>query len=370
MEEERNEVKPVTRHHRSWRISLQAWVSLLALGVVLWMTLSAAHLLWDLGSILLGAVLVALGIRPVLDVMERRRIPRGASVLLIYLLLLGFLAVVGDLLVPVVSAEVAALESSGPTIAQSISTFLAHTPLLRHLLPSSGSIAQFLSGQFSSVVQPLVGAITGVGNFGLDVLLVLILAYLFTRDRGMVSGLIRDWTPPRYHRRLEMALQGLGLRLSRWAWAQPLMVVYFMFTFSVTLTLLKVPFALAIGLFGGLVAIIPFIGSLVAFALAAASALSVNPVLVIWIGVAFLLITELEAHILAPAIYGHATGIRAGAALVVMLLGTKLAGLIGLLYAVPITVIVSTVLMEVRTSLWNGEPSSGDLDSPDRAASG
>jgi predicted PurR-regulated permease PerM len=369
VEEERNEVRPLAGHRRSWRISLQAWVSLLALGIVLWMMLSAAHLLWELGSILLAAVLVALGIRPVLDVMERRRIPRGASVLVIYLLLLGFLAIVGDLLVPLVSAEVAALESSGPTIAQSISTFLAHTPLLRHLLPSSGSIAQFLAGQFSSVLQPLVGAITGVGNFGVDVLLILILAYLFTRDRGMASGLIRDWAPPRYHPRLEKLLHDLGLRLSRWAWAQPLIVIYFMFTFTVTLTLLKVPFALAIGLFGGLVAIIPFIGGLVAFALAAASALSLNPVLVLWIGVAFFLITELEAHILAPAIYGRATGIRAGAALVVMLLGTKVAGLIGLLYAVPITVIVSTILMEVRESLWNGEASSEDSGVSGRAAS-
>jgi predicted PurR-regulated permease PerM len=370
MDQDENAVAPSSPRGPAWRISLQAWMSLLALGIVLWLVLSGAHLLWELASILLGAVLVALGIRPVLDAMEQWRIPRGASVLLIYLLLLGFLAVVGDLLAPLVSAEVSALESSGPTIAQSISTYLANTPLLRHLLPSSDSVAQFLATRFDALFQPILGAITGVGNFGVDVLVVLILAYLLAQDQGMVDGLVRDWMPPRYHRRMGLLLHNLGLRLSRWAWAQPLIVIYFMVAFSITLVALKVPFALAIGLFGGIVAIIPFLGGLVAFALAALSALSVDPVLVIWIAVAFLVITELEAHIIAPAIYGRATGIHAGAALVVMLLGTKIAGLIGLFYAVPITVIASAILLEIRENLGNGESQTQSRTDPEAVQPG
>lgn len=364
MDQNPNGIEPSSPRHQVLRIGLQAWISLLALGIALWLVVSGAHLLWQLISILLGAVLVSLGIRPILDILERGRIPRGASVLLIYLLLLGFLAVVADLFVPLVGAEISALESGGPAIAQSISAYLANTPLLRHLLPSSDSIAQFLAGRLSSLLQPLLGAISGVGNFGVDVLVVLILAYLMTQDQGMVAGLIRDWTPPRYHRRLRLLLYALGQRLSRWAWAQPLIVIYFMFTFSMALLLLKVPFALAIGMFGGLVAIIPFLGGLVAFALAALSALTVHPVLVLWTGVAFFVITELEAHILAPAIYGRATGINAGAALVVMLLGTKIAGLIGLFYAVPITVIVSAVVKAARQNPEPADPEAHDSDPP------
>jgi len=336
-----------------WRpglLTLRSWLGLFGLGLALWFVIHNISLIVYTSGLLFGSLLVGLALEPLVRRLSRW-IPRGLSVLLLYLVLLGILLGMGELLLPFFNTEIATLQSQGPALWSTISGSLANTPLIGQLIPSSSTAASALAQRTSSLIQAVVGALSGVGNAGLDIAVVFILAYFGVVSQDEFSEALERWVPPAVRgdvkRVLGRVLDGLG----RWVRAQPLVVFYFAFGFSVILGLLHVPFALAIGLVGGFLSIIPFVGGLVAILLGVLSALTVKPVLALWVLLTFAGWSELEAHLIAPAIFGRALRLHPALVLMAMLIGTKAGGLIGLLYSIPLAVVLMVVLDELR-GLW------------------
>jgi predicted PurR-regulated permease PerM len=343
------------RTQSPWRLSLQAWVGLLALGLVFWLIVVHAKLILEMIWVLFGALLLSLAIRPLADTLTRWRIPRWLTVLGLYVGLVAALALLGNLLIPVVSAEVTRLQTYGPNLLKQALSQLATAPLLGRLLPSSDLLAQNLAQRADTLLRTLVSAVTGLGEFTLDLFVVLILTYFFATDVRLGEGLLRRWIPPYYGSRARLLMTHLHHRLSRWVWARLAVAIYFGVVSSVGLTWLGVPFALTIGLLGGVLEIVPYLGSTVALILAMVSALTVRPLLGLWVALFCAVVIEVKGHVLEPAFYGHATGLHPAAVLIVLLVGVKAGGVIGVLFAVPVVVVLGALLEEVQAVLMEPE---------------
>jgi predicted PurR-regulated permease PerM len=338
-----------------WRLSLQAWISLLTLGLTLWLTITHAGLVLEVLSVIFAALLLSLVICPLADKLSRWRIPRGITVIGLYIGLGGILALLGSLLVPVFKAEFAALQSNAPVLLQSALSQLTAIPLLKQWVPSTSILAQNLAQRLDILFNTLVSTATGIGGLAVDLGLVLVLTYFFTKSTGWDEHLLNDWVPPRHRPRVRVVVVGLRQRLSRWVWAQAVIAVYFALIFSAGLALLGVPFAFTIGLVGGVLEIVPYLGGITATLLAVISALTVNPWLALWVILLYVVVMEIEAHIVAPALYGRVIGLHPALILVALLIGAKTKGILGIFFAVPILVVLAALLEEVRITLVSAE---------------
>jgi len=329
------------------RISWQAWFALLALALMVWLLISQAAVLLELSFVVLGAMLLALGIRPFADTLSHYHIPRAITTLLSYVFLLLVLVLVGNLLVPVIQAEVGQIQQNAPQLWQAAQTQLANTPF-NQLLPSTDSITQNLGQQLDPLFTSAVGTVTGLGQLLLDGLVLLILAYFFSIDPGW-NGRLLTWIPIPQQPRIAQILDRIQLRLTRWVWAQVVISLFFALTFGIGLALLHVPFALTIAVTSGVLGLIPYLGSLIALLLAVFSALTVSPALALWVIVLNLIVANAATHILTPWLYGRTMGLPAAWVLVLLLFGAKVAGIMGILFAVPVAVIVTAVLQEMQS---------------------
>jgi predicted PurR-regulated permease PerM len=334
-----------------WRLSFQAWLGLLLLGLVLLLTITQASLIIEVIWVSFGGVLLSLAIRPLADALARWRIPRGITVLMVYAGLAGALAILANLLAPLISTEIVRLQANGPSLLQAGLSRIADTPLARHWLPSTDTLAQDLAQRADTLARAFVEAVAGVGGLALDVVILLVLAYFFATDAGMGDRLLNGWVPVHYQSRVQNFIARLRHRLTRWVWAQIAIALYLAVVFSLGLTLLGVPFALTIGLVGGLLELIPYLGGAVSLLLAILSALSVSPLLVLWVALFYAAVVEVEAHIIAPAFYGRVMGLHPAVVLIALLIGAKARGVIGVLFAVPVAVVLAAVVQEVQASL-------------------
>jgi predicted PurR-regulated permease PerM len=342
------------------RISLRTWVGLLALGLALWLIITNGSLLLEVTWVLFASLLLSLAIRPLADFLGRRRIPRGITVLVIYLAVGALLALLGDLLVPVISTEVSRLQSSGPQLIQAAISRISAIPLLGPLIPSATTVAQTLSQRLDLLVSTAFSAVAGLGGLLLDVLLIVILTYFLVSDSNLSDGLVERWVPIHHQLRVRAVWLGLRTRLTRWLWAQLAIASYFALVFSVGLRLLNVPFAFTIGLVGGVLEVIPYFGGAIALSLAVLSALTVEPLLALWVAIYYVVVVEVESHLVAPAFYGRVMGLHPAVVLFSLVVGAKAAGLLGVLFAVPVTVVLAAVLREARRVL-----SAPDLVGPE-----
>jgi predicted PurR-regulated permease PerM len=185
---------------------------------------------------------------------------------------------------------------------------------------------------------------------GLDVVVALILAYFVSTSKHASTSFLRNWVPASFQSQVSLALDRLSNRLSRWVWAQLALAAYLGIAYSIGLTVIGVPFALTIGLVGGILEIVPYLGGLSALSLAVISALTVRPLLVVWVILVHIIVVEVEGHLLAPALFGKVVGLHPAAILVALLVGIKSGGIVGVFFAVPATVVLLTVLDEVRVA--------------------
>ena len=106
---------------------------------------------------------------------------------------------------------------------------------------------------------------------------------------------------------------------------------------GVVYTLLGVPYALVLGVLAGILELVPIVGPIVAGAIAAAVSLTQPFPLVVWVVVAAILIQQLENNFLVPRISGTAVGLHPLAALLAVLVGAEIGGIVGAIFAVPLT---------------------------------
>jgi predicted PurR-regulated permease PerM len=345
----------------TWRLSLQAWFGLLILGLALWVITTQADLLMEVLWVVFGALLLSIAIHPVIHALARWRIPRAITVLGIYLLIGLLLALLGALVAPAIGKEITALQNSGPDFVQATISQVAKTPFLSQIVPSTDVLTQNLIQRMDLLIRTTVDTIVGLGGMALDVLIMLILAFFVSTDAGLGKQVLNEWLPEPYRAHIEILWNGLRHRLTRWMWAQAGIALYFVVTFSAGLALLGVPFAFTIGLLGGILEIVPYLGGAVAVALAMLGAFTVKPVLVIWVLVLYLVVTQLEAHVIAPAFYGRAIGLHPAVVLVALLVGVKAGGVVGVLFAVPVAVMLVAAITEARAVLQEaGASAVGD----------
>lgn len=336
------------------RLSWQAWLSLLALGLVLWLIVSHVAIILELGWVVLGAVLLSLAIRPLADKGQTWRIPRGVITISIYALILAIIVLVGNLVAPILRAEITQLEQSGPQLWQQIQQRLAVTPL-RQWLPSTDALFQNFVQRLDSVAVTAFGTVTLIGDMLLDLFLLFVLAYFFVTDSGGSGDLLLKWIPTNQKQRARQMATSINYQLTRWVWAQIGLGMYFGLAFTLGLVVLRIPFALSIGMVGAVLELIPYLGGLIALVLALLSALTVSPTAVLWVIAWYSLVAVVEGHVVAPFLYGRAIGLRSAVVLVALFIGAKAAGILGVFFAVPVTVIVIAVVQEGRKFLTTTE---------------
>ena len=340
------------------KITLRTWVGLLALGVALWLIVTQAELILEMIWVLLGALLVGLTIRSVADFLARWRIPRGLVVLGVYLVVVALFVLLGALLVPVVSAEVSQLQANGPALLQRAFSQVTAIPVVKNALPSGDTLVQSLVQRMGTVVNTVAGAVAGLGTLAVDVLVVLIIGYFFAADADLFDRLSARWIPQHHRARIRPVVAHLQRQLTRWVWARLIVAVYFGVVSGVGLALFGMPFALTISLVGAVLEIVPYLGS-AAVLLAAVSALTVRPISVLWTVLFYVVVIEIKGHVIEPALYGRAMGLHPGVVLVALVVGLKVGGVIGVLFAIPVTVVLVAVLDQVWPMLVGGGVQDG-----------
>jgi predicted PurR-regulated permease PerM len=345
----------------SVRLSPQTLFGLFVVGLALWLTITYASLLVEIAALLFGSFLISLAIRPAANALERWRIPRFVTVLLVYLIILALLGVLGGVVGSTLTQQAQQFIESSPRLVDGIFNWLQSLPLIgpflltvqepEIVLPSLDTLLQSLTQGVQTVGGAVLSTAAGVSKTVIDLTLVLILAFIFTVDKNMGRALLDAWVPARHRARVDAIVSGATARLSRWVLAQLGVILYHAIAFSGGLSIIGVPFAILIGIVGGVLEIVPFLGGVVVLVVSVLAALAVKPILAVWVVVLYAVVTQVGANIVQPTLYGRAVDIHPAAVLVALMIGVGAGGVWGALFAVPSAVVLIVVLNEVRKPL-------------------
>ncbi len=113
------------------------------------------------------------------------------------------------------------------------------------------------------------------------------------------------------------------------------------------LFLLNVPYALTLAIAAGVLEVVPVIGPIVASIPGILLAFTISPVLALGVAVMYFVVQQLENHLIVPQVMGRAVGLNPLVVILAIAVGSRLLGIMGALLAVPLTVVLQIIVLEV-----------------------
>jgi len=330
-------------------------VVLFAVGLLLFFLGQVAEVLFLLFiSVLLATYFSALTGR----IVRLTRLSRGAALAATVVLTLVVAAGIGALVVPPVVRQTQELIASLPAQAERLETLLLRLarqyPLLERtaLSPEGGGLLERVMDDVTRFLRAsVVPYLTAGGALAVELVSVLAMSlYLAVEPDVYRHGLV-SLVPPSVRHIARTVLADLADTMRAWIWAQLLAMAVLAVLTAIGLSLLRVPYALAFGVFAGLVAIVPFFGSIVSTVLPALFVLGntggLHALAVALLGVAVHL---LETNVVRPIIFQERLRLPPVLTIMGVLIMASLIGVLGLIIAVPLLaatiVVVRHVLVE------------------------
>ncbi len=301
-------------------------------------------LIRDIVVMLLLAIVVASAMEPMVDYLNKRRIPRAVSVLGVYVLVIGFAALILSLITPLVVAQFQLLVENLPQYSLELQ---ARYPNLATFLGGS-DLTVVLQQLFlqnadgTGLYSRTIGIFNGVFAF---VTILVISFYLVAADRGM-KKFISELVPTKHSIFVANLIEKIQHKMGLWVLGQLILSIFIFILTYIGLTILGVEYALFLALVAGLFEVIPYVGPFLAAIPAVFFTLIQSPPLVIAVVVLYVVIQKTEGYILVPKIMQKTVGTSPLVVLLSLLIGFKLAGVLGLLLAVPLAGAVTVVIHE------------------------
>lgn len=294
---------------------------------------------WPLWLLVFTALIVAAAILPAAERGERWRVPRGVTVLVVYIAVAAIFTLMGRLLWPALSQQWEQFMEQLPRLIENVKGWVGDLEYYfgqwGATLPSPKTenvqgIAGTLLANTLRVTTGAVGALFGA-------LAVLVIAAYLVMDAPAIGALLLRLLPPAHRRTaIHLAPAVLG-RIGGYVRGQLVSSFFVGVLIAIVLRLIDVQYPLLIGALAAVFNIVPFVGATLAAVLAVLAALNDS------VGKAALALAlmvgaqTIEGKFFAPHFVGRATGLHPVAVLIALLAGAHMAGLIGALVAVPLT---------------------------------
>ncbi len=341
------------------RLTNRAILLVLGLLGAVWLLGHATRIL----VVLFLAVLVAAAASTVANRLARYHVPRAVAILLTYLALLAILAGLIGLIVPLLSGEFVLLRDNFPRYEDQANALLARLPGRGGAPPRVNDLVAPLTAYAQTAAGDVGRGVRDVGALLVTGLLILVFAFFLAVDERFAQRLVARFFPPAARPRTERLMGRLGTSLGAWVRAQLLVGLFFGATFGVGLAVLQVPYAATIGTVGAVLEIIPYVGGIVTIALALLMAATTGKLwllgaVLVW----YLVVTNVEAHVVYPKLVGEIVGLQPLVVVLALFVGAEALGIVGALLAIPVAVVLQTLLDEFYTFQDSGRVGTAGAD--------
>jgi len=326
-------------------------VTLIVVSVLILVVL--AYQLQVLLLMLVIALIVASAMHAPALALERRGLPRIASVALSYLALIGVVIAAFALVAQPLFSELDTLTDRAPQLIESLRQQAVG---LIDNVAGEGTGDEFVGWLTAALADmELAGAINlplQMVEILINLLFIVFLSALLVLERDRARRWLLPFVAP--HRREAAAdvAQTVFTRLGRFVHGQLLVMTVVGVGTAVALVIVGVPFALPLGLFAFLVEAIPLLGPWIAAVPIALVAFATSPVTGVIVIVWLIVLQQLEGLVLTPMVQSKVQHLSPAVVLLSVLAGHQLLGVVGALIAVPVVsaaaIIVERVIRPAR----------------------
>lgn len=297
-------------------------------------------------------------LNPVVNFLERQKVPRLVAILIIYVVFAGILVLAIGNLVPAITKQVTALANEIPVYADKTMKFfnnLAHSSDFKRFMNAQSDLIDTVQKKLIQFANTLPNSITGaIGNiFGVIANIAIILVtvpfllfYMFKDGHKFPKAVVKFF-PKEYREEGLSILNETGVTLSAYIQGQVTVALAVGTLSFIGYMIIDMPYALVLALTVAFTNIIPYVGPILGGAPAVLIALFDSPTKALLVVVVILIAQQIEGNLLSPLILGKTLDTHPATIIIILLAAGNLAGVLGMVLAVPTYAVSKTIVLNI-----------------------
>jgi len=311
-------------------------------------------LIREILAVLFISLVLASAIDPWVDWFEKRKIPRGISMFIIYFFVFAIIALVLYLLIPPIIEQVNDLAKNFPQIFEKVISGVSKLKdyslqhgILDNIKDSIGSISSNLQNAAGGLFSTVSGIFGGIVTF----FLVLVITFYMVVEENALKKVVWSIAPEKHQIYIMQLVNRMQKKVGLWLRGQLILsVIIFALTYC-SLTIVNIitgqmEYALVLALLAGLTEFVPYLGPILAAIPAVFLALTQSPMLALTVAVIYYIIQLMENNIIVPKLMQKVVGLNPIVSIAVLLIGFKVGGIVGAILSIPVATAVSVVIRD------------------------
>jgi predicted PurR-regulated permease PerM len=329
-------------------ISTNTIVKVLIILFLIWFL----YLIKDVVVILFVSLILVSILEPAVDWLKLKGIPKILGVVMIYLVLVAFLALIIGLIIPPIGAQIDQLSESFPVYWSQISTDFSITA---SFLDKYG-IYQSLKSAFQSLnfSQATSGIFSRLQDFVLGLvsfLVILVITFYMLVQENAMKRVLKSIVPVKYLPYAYQVFSRIQKKLGGWLRGELLLAFAIFLVVYIGLLVIglffgTVKYALILAILAGLFEFVPYLGPIFSGLIAVFLTFFQSPIKALFVLILFILVHPLENHIIVPQVMKKTIGLNPIISIVALLVGAQVGGFLGVILAIPIVTALSVFVQD------------------------
>ncbi|PTF23871.1 AI-2E family transporter [Staphylococcus cohnii] len=297
---------------------------------------------------------------PLVNLMERYNISRLWGVIILFLVIIGVIALAINLLIPVIGAQFKSFGNNFPYYVDKVNKFIdsvtkyslisnfygqiqGQLDSLAKKLPSM--VSDYFNG-FSSKVKNFAEALVNVGVVIATTPFVL---FFMLKDGHRFKEFSTNLMPPKFRKDFHDLLDKMSLQVGSYIQGQIIVSFCIGILLFIGYSIIGLDYSLILASIAAVTSVVPYIGPTIAISPAIIIALITSPIMLLKLVVVWTAVQFIEGHFISPNIMGKTLKIHPLTIIFILLSAGNLLGVVGVILGIPAYAILKVLVSHLFT---------------------
>ncbi len=319
--------------------------------LILWTVYIFRSQLISLAMPFIISLIIAYLFNPLIVLLQKHKVPRGLSVMMIYLVFFFIIFTLIARLIPIVYTEISRLESLIPEYSRGIRDFVVNINEQINRLELPETIQESIQVTVGNIETGVINFLKTIPQIGINiamtafqVFLVLVLTFYILRDFYQLRDYFLKLIAPSKQQKFIKVMGEIDESLGNYIRGQLIICTLIGIGTYLGLWFLRVDFALVLGIIAGITNIIPYFGPFIGAVPSLIVAAFTSPMLAVKVAIWIIIIQQIESNLVSPQVLGKKMNMHPLLVIFSLLAGGKFLGIPGMIIGVPVVAVIRILL--------------------------
>ncbi|WP_284526420.1 cell elongation protein CozEb [Staphylococcus aureus] len=283
---------------------------------------------------------------PIVNMMERYRIPRVAGISIIYLAVVGVITLIVNLLIPIIGSQVDSLVKNSPQYLEKLinsidkianNTFFSsyYSQINDWLNSLSKKIPSMLSEFTDGFGSKIATFAETIANIGVVIVTTPFVLFFMLKDGHHFKEFSTNIMPPKFRKDFHDLLEKMSVQVGSYIQGQIIVSFCIGILLFIGYSVIGLKYSLVLASIAAVTSVVPYLGPTIAISPAIVIAAITSPWMLLKLAVVWTLVQFVEGHFISPNIMGKTLKIHPLTIIFILLCAGKLLGIVGVILGIP-----------------------------------